>query len=217
MTRSYVYRGLSRADIDPAAIKRFWSKVAKSDGCWLWTAARTRGYGQACIGDGRVDMAHKVAYVLRKGDIPPRMTIGQTCGNRACVRPAHLRMRTFAERQWANSKLGLEGAQHTRAIAPVATYSELANLYEVTVGTVSSANNNHTYHDPKHVPHRPWSHRKYSAQDAEDMRAAYDDGERIDDLMTEYGLAFSTVWMIVHPEVKRVKIDGQRVTVRVDA
>lgn len=71
-----------------ATERRFWAKVEKTDasGCWNWTAATTLGYGVL----RGVGLAHRYAWTLEHGQIPDGMTVKQRCGNRRCVRVAHL-------------------------------------------------------------------------------------------------------------------------------
>lgn len=80
-------------------VERFWSKVEKTETCWLWIAPTTvEGYGTFGIGsrtDGtkRVVGAHRFAYELLVGPIPDGMELDhvkELCGNRHCVNPAHL-------------------------------------------------------------------------------------------------------------------------------
>jgi hypothetical protein len=71
----------------------FWSRTRGTpDGCWRWTGARTsRGYGALKV-DGRVQLAHRTAYALTRGEAPAGLLITHRCGNRRCVRPDHLRV-----------------------------------------------------------------------------------------------------------------------------
>lgn len=69
---------------------KFWTKVEKSDGCWLWQGARIpEGYGQAVF-DGRVQGAHRIAYQLLVGPIPAGLQLDHLCRTPQCVNPAHL-------------------------------------------------------------------------------------------------------------------------------
>jgi len=71
--------------------ERFWPKVEKTESCWNWTAAKApNGYGQLQRKSGTT-MAHRIAYELCVGAIPPDLVLDHTCHNRACVNPDHLR------------------------------------------------------------------------------------------------------------------------------
>lgn len=68
---------------------RFWPKVQKTDGCWLWKSCVVRGYG--VIQDGpKLLKAHRVAYELAKGPIPRGLIVLHKCYNPLCVNPDHL-------------------------------------------------------------------------------------------------------------------------------
>lgn len=70
--------------------ERFWAKVRKTDGCWEWMGARRgKGYGQFYL-NGRTQHAHRVAWELVHGPIPPGMQALHRCDNPPCVRPADL-------------------------------------------------------------------------------------------------------------------------------
>jgi hypothetical protein len=72
---------------------RFWEKVDKTDGCWLWTGGvQSAGYGMA-----RGTTAHRVAYTLAVGPIPEGHHLHHECQVRLCVNPAHLRPITQCE------------------------------------------------------------------------------------------------------------------------
>lgn len=71
-------------------VDRFWAKVDKTDGCWLWSAARTAdGYGNIKV-DGKARRAHRLAYELSVGEIPAGLDLDHLCRNRSCVNPDHL-------------------------------------------------------------------------------------------------------------------------------
>jgi hypothetical protein len=72
--------------------KRFWQKVTKSEGCWLWTASKTaEGYGQFWAGaGGGLRYAHHFAYELLNDPVPKGFRLrSQPSCPRHCVRPDH--------------------------------------------------------------------------------------------------------------------------------
>lgn len=67
---------------------RFWSKVDKTAGCWLWVASTFHtGRGQFRVGSTN-RQAHRVAWELTFGSLPDGL-LRTDCGNLRCVRPDH--------------------------------------------------------------------------------------------------------------------------------
>lgn len=72
--------------------ERFWSKVIKAgpDECWLWTAVLTHnGYGHFGV-KGRMRLAHRFAWEMENGPIPPGMRALHRCDVRRCVNARHI-------------------------------------------------------------------------------------------------------------------------------
>lgn len=83
--------------IDEKTRERFWAKVRKTRGCWIWVAARfSNGYGHIRI-KGKDCLAHRISWELHYGPIPAGLLVCHTCDRPACTRPDHLFLGTQSQ------------------------------------------------------------------------------------------------------------------------
>ena len=78
---------LSQQDID-----RFHKRVERRgpDECWPWTGSFTdRSYGRFWC-DGKTRRAHKVAFIIAKGQVTDDAVVRHECDNPPCCNPSHL-------------------------------------------------------------------------------------------------------------------------------
>lgn len=78
---------------------RFFAKVdCSGEGCWLWLGAPDwrGGYGHLRVGT-RMVKAHRLAWTLQHGEVPPGMSVLHRCDRPLCVRVDHLFLGTQAD------------------------------------------------------------------------------------------------------------------------
>ena len=131
-----------------SVIERFWSKVEKSDGCWVWTGglfANGLGYGQFQF-EGHPVLAHRMAWKFAYG-VWPDEDLAHTCDTPACVRLDHLFEATSLEnnrdmnrkkRNPVSGKLSDDDVRNIRKLRESGkTLLVIANQYGVSQGLIS--------------------------------------------------------------------------------
>lgn len=77
-------------------VKRFWSKVTKSDDCWISSAQPSGIYGRMFFGGTQI-LAHVASWLIHNGEIPAGLKVCHSCDQPRCVRPDHLFLGTMSQ------------------------------------------------------------------------------------------------------------------------
>lgn len=84
--------------LDAQTIERFWDQVDKNGPilredlgpCWPWTGRQLpSGYGRVKDANGQYVYAHRLSYLLDRGELNPDLDVLHRCDNPPCVRPDH--------------------------------------------------------------------------------------------------------------------------------
>jgi hypothetical protein len=135
--------------------ERFWKRVEKSDGCWLWIGCiNSAGYGNVKWGELGVQETHRISWLLEYRYMPTELVL-HTCDIRPCVRPDHLFLGSHQDNSddmiakgrghWNrgednhNAKLSAMDVQEIRArLQGDEQQREIARQFGVTQGLISA-------------------------------------------------------------------------------
>ncbi len=89
-------------DFLPEIINRFWSRVQKTEGCWVWQGATIKkGYGSFNPGSSRKGsnpwISSRFAWFVTFGVIPIGLWVLHKCDNPPCCNPDHLFLGTVKD------------------------------------------------------------------------------------------------------------------------
>lgn len=107
---------------------RFFSKVKKTNTCWLWTGGVfTQKYGRIKV--NRIDFkAHRFSFLIHFGDIPKGMFVCHKCDIHECVNPNHLFLGTARENTQDMLKKGRHSFTGSRNIKSKLSEVDIPNI-----------------------------------------------------------------------------------------
>ena len=121
----------SGEQLTPRTITYFWNQINRTESCWYWKGTRSNGYGIIRVGV-KPTLAHRVSWLIHKGEIPVGRKILCSCETRGCCNPDHLYLRPNINirSEQKESRNQPHGEQHYRASISNELVREIRNRRE---------------------------------------------------------------------------------------
>lgn len=184
-------------------------RVDPITGCWEWTRAlNADGYGNGLYHEGKQIRAHRVAFLVSMGALPPtHEPIRHLCSNPACCRPNHLAVGTALENAQDRARAGRGRAnrksftQRKRDILAArlmeGTDAEVAEKLALSISTVNRARRGRTWKASLGLKpaerRKPWESDKRLKLTADAVRAIRTSDEPHKVLADRYGVTAPNV------------------------
>jgi HNH endonuclease len=128
----------------------FFEKTKRVGDCFIWYGSKFKsGYGRIRI-KGKIYRANRVAFLIKKGEIPNGFCICHSCDNPSCVNPDHLFLGTHKENMDDMSiKTRFYSPLNKNQVLEIRKSrlktKELSNVFSVSIQTIKNIRNKKTW------------------------------------------------------------------------